>query len=186
MFRHHHRHHREAMARHEFGFHGMGEHFGRRHGRRAERIFDQGDLRFVILRLVGEQPRHGYEIIKAIEERVGGAYSPSPGVVYPTLTLLEELGYVTVEPQAGGKKLYRISAEGEAALEEKKATVDGIFRRMEEVQARYDRPSPHIGRAMANLGRAIAMRMSSGSVSSEQLDVIVNAIDAAARTVEKA
>ena len=183
MFRHHH-HRREARSAREFGFHGRG--FGRHFGRRAERIFDQGDLRFVILKLVSEQPRHGYEIIKAIEEKVGGAYSPSPGVVYPTLTLLEELGYVTVQSQAGGKKAYTITAEGEAGLAEKKATVDSIFRRMEDVHARFDHPAPHIGRAMANLGKAIGIRMSSGPVSAEQLDAIVTAIDEAARKVEKA
>ena len=183
MFRHHH-HRREARSAREFGFHGLS--FGRHQGRRAERVFDQGDLKFVILKLVAEQPRHGYEIIKAIEEKVGGAYSPSPGVVYPTLTLLEELGYVTVEPQAGGKKLHRVTAEGEAALEEHKTAVDAIFRRMDDIHARFDRPSPHIGRAMANLGRAIGIRMSSGPVSADQLDVIVGAIDEAARKVEKA
>jgi DNA-binding PadR family transcriptional regulator len=183
MFRHHH-HRREAHAAREFGFHGRS--FGRHSGRRAERIFDQGDLRFVILKLVSEQPRHGYEIIKAIEDKVGGAYSPSPGVVYPTLTLLEELGYVTVEAREGGKKAYTITPEGEAALAEKKSTVDGIFRRMEDVHARFDHPAPHIGRAMANLGKAIGIRMSSGPVTPEQLDTIVEAIDAAARAVEKA
>src|SRR5690242_19960708 len=101
MFRHHHHHtrDREAHARGEFGFHhgrhgGLG---GRMRGRRAERVFDQGDLRYVILKLISEAPRHGYEIIKAIEEQVGGAYSPSPGVIYPTLTLLEELGYIAAQ-----------------------------------------------------------------------------------------
>jgi len=95
MFHYHHRRHREAFAAREFGFHGRG--LRGHHGpRRAERVFDQGDLRFVILKLISQAPSHGYEIIKAIEEKVGGAYSPSPGVIYPTLTLLEELGYVTV------------------------------------------------------------------------------------------
>jgi DNA-binding PadR family transcriptional regulator len=183
MFRHHfHHHRREAFGRGAFGFHGRG--FGRHGHRRAERIFDQGDLRFVILRLVSEQPRHGYEIIKAIEEKVGGAYSPSPGVVYPTLTLLEELGYVTVE-QSGTKKQYRTTPEGDAALAEKKSVVDGIFRRMEDVHDRFDGPSPRIARAMANLGRAIGLRMASGAVSPEQLDKIVAAIDEAAGTVER-
>src|SRR5579863_4138546 len=88
MHRHFHR-HREAFAAREFGFgHGRGgrglhEHIRKR---REGRVFDQGDLRFVILKLISEAPRHGYEIIKAIEEKVGGAYSPSPGVIYPTLT----------------------------------------------------------------------------------------------------
>ena len=185
MFRHHHYHHdREAHGPREFGFHARG--FGRHRGHRAERIFDQGDLRFVILRLVGEQPRHGYEIIKAIEEKVGGAYSPSPGVVYPTLTLLEELGYVTVEAASGNKRLYTITDQGRAALEEQKPAVDAIFRRMEDVHARFDGPSPRIARAMANLGRAIGLRMSTGPVSPEQLDVIVSAIDEAAGKVERA
>lgn len=183
MFRHHH-HRREAHAPREFGFSGRG--FRHHRGRRAERIFDQGDLRYVILKLVSEQPRHGYEIIKAIEEKVGGAYSPSPGVVYPTLTLLEELGYVRAEPIESGKKAYRITTEGLDALEEKKATVEDIFRRMEDVHARFDHPAPHIGRAMANLGKAIGVRMATGPVSAEQLDRIVEAIDAAARAVEKA
>ncbi|MGA0602655.1 PadR family transcriptional regulator [Caulobacter sp. KR2-114] len=182
---HHHRHgRREAFGPREFGFHGRG--FGGRHGRRGERIFDQGDLRFVILRLVGEQPRHGYEIIKAIEEKVGGAYSPSPGVVYPTLTLLEELGYVTVEAAGGNKRLYSITAEGQAALEEQKPAVDAIFRRMQDVHARFDGPSPRIARAMENLGRAIGLRMSSGPVAPEQLDALVAAIDEAAGKVERA
>jgi DNA-binding PadR family transcriptional regulator len=149
-------------------------------------VFDQGDLRFVILKLIGESPRHGYEIIKAIEDAVGGAYSPSPGVIYPTLTLLEELGYVTVEAADGGKKLYRITEAGEAALEEKKAVVDGIFHRMSEIHDRFDGPSPRIARAMQNLGAAIALRMRAGPVSAEELDTMVAAIDEAAGRVEKA
>jgi len=77
-----------------FGFEGFPFGPGRgRGGWRGGRVFDQGDLKYVILQLLAEKPRHGYEIIKAIEEQVAGAYSPSPGVIYPTLTLLEELGY---------------------------------------------------------------------------------------------
>jgi DNA-binding PadR family transcriptional regulator len=172
------------MAAREFGFHGRGPRGYRM--RRAERVFDQGDLRFVILKLISEAPSHGYEIIKAIEEKVGGAYSPSPGVIYPTLTLLEELGYVTVESAEGGKKLYRITDAGGAALEEKSAVVEGIFRRMEEIHERFDGPSPRIRRAMHNLGAAIGTRMSSGPVTPDQLNALVAAIDEAAGKVEKA
>jgi len=186
MHRHIHR-HREAHAAREFGFHGRrhGMGFGGR-GRRPERIFDQGDLRFVILKLISEAPRHGYEIIKAIEEKVGGAYSPSPGVIYPTLTLLEELGYVTVESAEGGKKLYRITEAGDAELAERKTVVDGIFARMAALHERFEGPSPRIFRAMQNLGNAIGTRMRAGPVSAEQLDALVAAIDEAARKVEKA
>jgi DNA-binding PadR family transcriptional regulator len=186
MHRHFHR-HREAHAARVFGFlgrrHGMG--FGGR-GRRPERIFDQGDLRFVILKLISEAPRHGYEIIKAIEEKVGGAYSPSPGVIYPTLTLLEELGYVTVESAEGGKKLYRITEAGDAELADRKTVVDGIFARMAALHERFEGPSPRIFRAMQNLGNAIGTRMRAGPVGAEQLDALVAAIDEAALKVEKA
>src|SRR5580693_9207326 len=153
MHRHFHR-HREAHAAREFGFHGHrhGHGFGGGRQRRAERVFDQGDLRFVILKLISDAPSHGYEIIKAIEEKVGGAYSPSPGVIYPTLTLLEELGYVTVESAEGGKKLYRITEAGEAELAGKKAAVDAIFSRMADINERFEGPSPRIFRAMLNLG----------------------------------
>ena len=184
MFHRHHQRHREAYAAREFGFHGRG--MGRMRMRRAGRVFDQGDLRFVILKLIGEAPSHGYEIIKAIEDKLGGAYSPSPGVIYPTLTLLEELGYVTVESAEGGKKLYRITEAGAAALEEKKAVVEGIFRRMADIHDRFDGPSPRIARAMQNLGSAIGLRMRSGPVSAEQLDALIAAIDEAASKVEKA
>jgi DNA-binding PadR family transcriptional regulator len=187
MHRHFHR-LREAHSPREFGFHGRGHGpgFGRGRQRRAERVFDQGDLRYVILKLISEAPRHGYEIIKEIEEQVGGAYSPSPGVIYPTLTLLEELGYVTVESAEGGKKLYRITEAGDAELASKKVTIDGIFARMAELHERYEGPSPRIFRAMQNLGNAIGTRMRAGPVSDEQLDALVAAIDEAARKVEKA
>ena len=189
MHRHHYHHHREAFAAREFGFHGRHSHGSRGFGgrqRRAERVFDQGDLRLVILKMISEAPRHGYEIIKEIEEKVGGAYSPSPGVIYPTLTLLEELGYVTVESAEGGKKLYRITEAGEAELAGKKGVIDGIFARMAELHERYEGPSPRIFRAMQNLGNAIGARMRAGPVGADQLDALVAAIDEAARKVEKA
>src|SRR5579862_740445 len=83
---------------------------GRRGGFRG-RMFEQGDLKYVILQLLSEKPRHGYEVIKALEERLGGAYSPSPGAVYPTLTMLEDLGYARATTEESGKKIYEITAE---------------------------------------------------------------------------
>ena len=86
----------------------MGWFGGGRRGRggpfRGGRMFEQGDLKYVILQLLEEKPRHGYEIIKALEDRFGGMYSPSAGTVYPTLTLLEDLGYASVNVEEGGKK----------------------------------------------------------------------------------
>src|SRR5271167_5163350 len=98
-------------SRSDFGFGGRrfgGHHHGGGRGGRLGRVFDHGDLRYVLLRLVAEKPRHGYELIKAIEEQFGGMYSPSPGVIYPTLTLLEELGYLRPETAEGTRKLYSI------------------------------------------------------------------------------
>ena len=141
MFRHHHHHHHHPHARfgpREFGFGGRGF-GGRGHGHgpgRRGRFFDQGDLRFVILQLISEKPAHGYEIIKEIEERLGGAYAPSPGVVYPTLTLLEELGYVTAEAD-GAKKLYTITEAGRQALRDNQPSIDAIFERIRDISARF-------------------------------------------------
>src|ERR1700751_3297378 len=110
-----------AMTRRRrFGGHGFGGH-GRGDGEmgpedlRAGRMLAQGDLRLIALALIAEEPRHGYEIIKLVEEKTADWYSPSPGIVYPTLTYLEEAGYVTASAE-GAKKLYTITEEGSAYL----------------------------------------------------------------------
>jgi DNA-binding PadR family transcriptional regulator len=99
------------------------------HGARGPKTFDAGSLRFVVLQLIAEQPRHGYEIIKEIETRVGGGYSPSPGVIYPLLSMLEDQGHVMVTP-AGNKKLHSITPEGQTDLDENRALVDAIQARL--------------------------------------------------------
>jgi DNA-binding PadR family transcriptional regulator len=182
------RHHRQRFARGRFGFGGF--HGGRRRrkgdGRHHSRIFEHGDLRFVILRLVSEGPRHGYEIIKEIEEKLGGSYSPSPGVVYPTLTLLEELGYATVTTSDGTKKLYAITAEGSAYLAANKEAVDAIFGRIAEVRCAHgDGPAPQIVRAMENLTLALRLRLSQGPLTEGQTRAVAAALDAAAVSIER-
>jgi DNA-binding PadR family transcriptional regulator len=163
---------------------GLGRH-GWRGGMRRGRILDHGDLRFLILKLVGEKPRYGYELIKAIEEMFGGAYTPSPGVVYPTLTLLEELGNVAVAAQ-GAKKLYTITAEGSAFLSENQETVEAIFRRIDEaIRAQSAGPPPQLVRAVENLKLALSLRLARGPVSEEQALRLAAAIDAAAAEVER-
>ena len=182
------RHHRRRFARERFGFAGFhgGHHRRREGGRRQSRIFDHGDLRFVILRLIADGPRHGYEIIKEIEEKLGGSYSPSPGVVYPTLMLLEELGYATVTASEGTKKLYAITEEGSAYLGANKATVDAIFGRIAEVSsAQGDGPAPQIVRAMENLTLALRLRLSQGPLTEEKKHAVAAALDAAAVTIER-
>jgi DNA-binding PadR family transcriptional regulator len=129
--------------------------------------------------------RYGYEIIKELEERVGGGYSPSPGVVYPTLTLLEEVGHATVSDEAGGRRLYTLSAEGLAFLEANRTQVDAILARIAEASASRRGPSPSVLRAMENLGSALRHRLRGRPASDDHIRVIVAAIDAAAKAVEE-
>jgi DNA-binding PadR family transcriptional regulator len=168
-----------------------GRHFGRHWHRGVRgglgRFFAHGDLRLVILHLIAEKPRHGYEIIKAIEDQVGGTYSPSPGVIYPTLTLLEELGYVTVQASAeGAKKLHQITDDGKAFLEANRELLNALLARMAEAsRALGDGPAPQIVRAMENLRLALRMRMARGPLTAEQATAVAAALDAATVAVEK-
>jgi DNA-binding PadR family transcriptional regulator len=114
---------------------GEGPRFGRGGGPgrgdwfRVGRMLAHGDLKLLALALIAEQPRHGYELIKLIEEKTSGCYSPSPGVVYPTLTFLEEAGYVTAESE-GAKKRYSITEEGRTYLEENRDIADLVLARL--------------------------------------------------------
>jgi DNA-binding PadR family transcriptional regulator len=182
------RHHRRRFVRGRFGFGGFheGHRYRRGGGRHLGRIFEHGDLRFVILQLISEGPRHGYEIIKEIEEKLGGSYSPSPGVVYPTLTLLEELGYATVITSDGTKKQYSITGEGSAYLAANKAAVDAIFDRIAEVRSAHgEGRTPQIVRAMENLTLALKLRLSQGPLTEAQKRTVAAALDAAAVSIER-
>lgn len=128
---------------------------GRRGGGRGGRMFEQGDLKYVILKLLSEKPRHGYEVIKELEDRLGGAYSPSPGAVYPTLTMLEEMGYAKSTTEEGGKKIYEITPEGRAYLEQNKNVVEEIFDRIGEFATSFfGGPMVEVHRAFKNVARA--------------------------------
>jgi DNA-binding PadR family transcriptional regulator len=134
-------------------FSGPGRRRGRPFG--GGRMFEQGDLKYVILQLLDEKPRHGYEIIKALEERVGGMYSPSAGTVYPTLTLLEDLGYARVTVEEGGKKTYSITDEGRAYLAQNRSAVDDIFERITEFGSAFlSDAMMEVNRAFKDVGRA--------------------------------
>jgi DNA-binding PadR family transcriptional regulator len=179
---------RARHSRHGWGGHmgrhaaraERGEHRGRRHGR----FLDHGDLRFLILALLEEQPRHGYELMKELEDRTGGAYRPSPGVIYPTLALLEDEGLIRPAGGETGRKLFEITETGKAELDKNRTGVEAVFARMEEA-ARFAGPGrPRIGRAMMNLGMALKNRMSR-PVTPEDLDRIVNMIDDTAAAIER-
>jgi DNA-binding PadR family transcriptional regulator len=153
---------------HGFGPHrgpGMFERGGRRGGREefgrggGGRFFGPGDLRALLLWLIGEKPRHGYELIKAVEQLVGGAYSPSPGSVYPILSLLEDMGQIEAAASDGGKKLFAITDAGRQVLKDEAATIEGMLSRM-RIMARTMggmRPPEEVIQAMQTLKMALAM-----------------------------
>ncbi len=163
--------------------HGGG---GRMGGGRLGRFFEHGDLRLVVLGLIAEKPRHGYEIIKAIEDNAGGAYSPSPGTIYPTLTMLEEQGYIAVTPSQDNKKSYVLTNEGTAFLEEHRSSVEALRARMASLhEARGNGPAPQIIRATENLKLALRLRLNQGPLSEEQIRRIAALLDQAAGEIER-
>ena len=125
--------------------HGRG-HRGR--GKRSQ-MFESGEMKYVILRLLREKPRHGYVVIRALEEKLGGWYTPSAGTVYPTLQLLEDQGLVRIVEE-GGKKVYHVTPEGERFLDEHKSTLEDIMERV------GDAVRGMAGGAMGDLNSAFA------------------------------
>ena len=167
------------------GRHG-GEGMMRGPGGRA-RLFGQGDLRLVVLALLQERPRHGYEVIKAIEERVGGDYSPSPGVIYPTLTLLAELGHAEVTAQEGDRKQYAITQAGLEFLASQQEALAAVNERLDRAgRSGHAMRAPEVQRALMNFRMALQLRMAKGSLDAAQIRAITEAIDAAAKAVERA
>jgi DNA-binding PadR family transcriptional regulator len=146
-------------------------------------MFGAGDLRYVILQLISEKPSHGYEIIKSIEERLGGAYAPSPGVIYPVLTMLEEMGYATATTE-GTRKLYSITEEGSKALAGNRAAVDALFARMDSIRSVQVSQRPQqIERAVENF--RMVLRMKLGALTTEQIHAVTDIIDDAAKKIER-
>ncbi len=159
--------------------HAMRHKFGR--GGRLARMLEHGDLKMLVLHLINEKPRHGYEIIKAIEDLAGGAYAPSPGVVYPTLTLLEELGQVASTSE-GSRKSYAITPAGSEALAAQGAAVQAILDRIKANQPHE--PGLPVIRAMENLKTALRLKLGTG-ISPETARRVADALDAAARNIEE-
>lgn len=188
------RHDRYDFARRgSFGhpfFHQGGEGgFGFGHGgpfERGGRFFEHGTLRLIILALIAEQPRHGYEIIKELEERTAGLYAPSAGVIYPTLTLLEETGDIQVKATDGAKKLYEVTDAGRATIESNRRAIDAVFARFDAIKsaARPER-DPRITRAIDNFRTALAMKARSGNLSAEQVAALTKLLDDTARQIEE-
>ena len=190
-----HRDHRDFQFGH-FAHFAVGRHGGRhRFGRGGHGFFGRGgddfpgarrlssqDLQLVILALLADKPAHGYELIKIVEERSEGFYTPSPGVIYPALTYLEEVGHASVQ-QDGGRKLYSITPQGEAHLAEQRGTADAILqalsrigRRMDEVREAFAGvsdldadASDELHRARHNLKRALRSKHGSDTTEARRI-----------------
>jgi DNA-binding PadR family transcriptional regulator len=180
---------REQMT--EGGFAGFGESRGRRGGGRGPRgrVIDSAELRLVLLKLIWEEPRHGYELIKAIEALSGGAYAPSPGMVYPTLTLLADQGLVD-ETADGSRKRFTISEAGGKLLADEAAAVTAAIARLEDLAKLNTRPeSGPVRRAMRNLHTVLQARMAQQDgdeavAKAVQLDIAA-VLDEAASRIER-
>jgi DNA-binding PadR family transcriptional regulator len=152
---------------------------------RGGRVFEQGDLKYVILQLLAEKSRHGYEIIKALEERSGGVYTPSAGTVYPTLSLLEDLGYASVATDEGGRKVYSITDEGRAYLSDNRSAVDDIFDRIADIGSAFlSDAMMDVNRAFKEVGRATYSAAPRNVRDKELLGKIKDVLDRAAMEID--
>lgn len=188
---------RHWSAAHDGADHGFGGRHGRhggRHGRgRGEgegrggwgrRYFEHGALRIVALALIAEKPRNGYEIIKAVAEKSGGAYEPSPGVIYPTLNLLEESGQIRAV-EIDGKKVFEITEDGQTTLDANRKIIDAFEERVGGEGREHKVHRSEVRRALGRLVGAVRAKFVEG-VTEQDIPTLVAVIDAAADAIEKA
>ncbi len=161
--------------------------FGPGRGRRRRRMFDSAELRLVLLKLIADQPRHGYDLIRAVEELTHGRYAPSPGVVYPTLTMLLDMGLIEEAAAEGARKAFAVTAEGEAHLAERSDEVEALFARLAELGEGHRRAAGGrpIQRAVGNLLSALWHRVTGEELGEERLHEIAAILDEAAQKIER-
>ncbi|KQN31144.1 PadR family transcriptional regulator [Sphingomonas sp. Leaf38] len=153
---------------------------------RGRRLFDGGEMKLVLLKLIADSPRHGYDLIREVEGRSGGAYAPSPGVVYPTLSTLDDMGLIEEQKSEGAKKRFAVTAEGQAILTENMAVVDGLFARLAAVGAESERTDgAPIRRAMGNLRQVLQHRLMREDVNEDTLHEVAALLDEAAQKIER-
>jgi DNA-binding PadR family transcriptional regulator len=143
----------------------FGRHRGGPFGGRGARLFDAGALRLVVLGLLAEVPRHGYDVIKALEARFQGAYSPSPGSIYPMLQMMEDAD-LAASTTVGTKRLYAVTDQGRAYLEENRAELDKINAQLAEASGALGQAA--LGEAVHDLRKTLFAKLRGGSLSAEQ------------------
>ncbi|WP_230480609.1 PadR family transcriptional regulator [Sphingomonas sp. Leaf21] len=155
-------------------------------GGRSRRMFDGGELRLILLKLIADEPRHGYDLIREIEAMTGGAYAPSPGVIYPTITLLDELGFIDEQRSEGAKKRFAATDTGRSHLAENAEQVDALIARLQALGEHRQRvDAAPLRRAMGGLKMALGERFGGGDASPEMIHDVAAMIDELAQKVER-
>lgn len=165
--------------------HGSDEWGGGRGGRGRSRLFGPGELRLLLLHLVAESPRHGYDLIRSIEDMTGGNYAPSPGIVYPTLSLLTDEGVASELAGEGSRKSFAATDAGREELAKRADELAALIERVKSIAASEPRSAPPIGRAVANLMAALRGRAGAGELDKETIHQIADILDDAARKIER-
>jgi DNA-binding PadR family transcriptional regulator len=154
---------------------------------RRRRMFNSEEFQLIILKLIADEPRHGYAIIKALEELTHGDYTPSAGILYTRLELLEDMGLIERQASSGSKKSFAITDEGRAMLEERADEVTALFERLQASgEGRRQSSRPELGRAVGNLMTALRNRAAHGGWNEDLLNEVVDIIDEAAKRIERA
>ena len=149
-------------------------------------MFDGEALRLLALHQINEGAAHGYDIIRALEERTKGAYAPSPGIIYPLLSLLEDSGHIIDAGGEGKRRSFALTDEGRAELAAKADTLTAALARLDGLAQQAERADPApVRRAMGNLKSALMTRLSTGDVTQDTLNAIVDKLDAVARDIER-
>ncbi|WLI75725.1 PadR family transcriptional regulator [Kosakonia sp. H02] len=171
--------------RHPHDSNDSERHHGHGGGRR-QRFFGHGELRLVILHLLSNNPSHGYEIIKAIETLTQGNYTPSPGVIYPTLDLLRDQQLIAIRDEENGRRMITITRHGQQWLEESQQQLAQIQDRVKARNVGYQlRKNPQMKRALENFKAVLDLRVNQGDVSATQLKKIIGIIDRAALEISQ-
>ncbi len=171
---------------------GSPEGFGPPHGKGGprgggrRRQFDGEALRLLALYHIDAGAAHGYDIIRALDERTKGAYAPSPGIIYPLLSLLEDSGHIADAGGEGKRRNYQLTDEGRAELAAQAEALSAALTRLDALAQQAERVDPApVRRAMGNLKAALMARLSSGEIDQDALNTIIDTIDAAARQIER-
>lgn len=176
--------HAGHRGEHHRGHHGEAHH-GRGGGRR-QRFFGHGELRLVILDILTRNASHGYELIKEIETLTQGNYTPSPGVIYPTLDLLQDQQLIIIHEEDGGRKKIAITSQGQAWLAENSEHLQHIQARIKARSVGYQlRKDPQMKRALENFKAVLDLKVNQSEISAAQLKQIIGIIDRAALDISQ-